>query len=219
VNLLLYGAPGSGKGTQANMLRTRFGIPHIATGDMLRAEIASGTELGRQAQPILARGQYVPDDIMIGMIRNRLGEPDCAGGFIIDGFPRTVPQAEALDVLMRELDRRLDRVLYLKVDVDELLQRLAGRLVCPVCQRTYPPGTAACASDGTALVQREDDKAEAVRPRIEIYLSKTVPVLEHYRGTGVVSEIDGRGTIDEITGRVLAAIGENGQFASGSFIP
>jgi len=219
VNLLLYGAPGSGKGTQANMLRTRFGIPHIATGDMLRAEIASGTELGRQAQPILARGQYVPDDIMIGMIRNRLGEPDCAGGFIIDGFPRTVPQAEALDVLMRELDRRLDRVLYLKVDVDELLQRLSGRLVCPACQRTYPPGTAACASDGTALVQREDDKAEAVRPRIEIYLSKTVPVLEHYRGTGVVSEIDGRGTIDEITGRVLAAIGENGQFASGSFIP
>ena len=201
------------------MLRTRFGIPHIATGDMLRAEIASGTELGRQAQPILARGQYVPDDIMIGMIRNRLGEPDCAGGFIIDGFPRTVPQAEALDVLMRELDRRLDRVLYLKVDVDELLQRLSGRLVCPACQRTYPPGTAACASDGTALVQREDDKAEAVRPRIEIYLSKTVPVLEHYRGTGVVSEIDGRGTIDEITGRVLAAIGENGQFASGSFIP
>jgi len=219
VNLLLYGAPGSGKGTQANMLRTRFGIPHIATGDMLRAEIASGTELGRQAQPILARGQYVPDDIMIGMIRNRLGEPDCAGGFIIDGFPRTVPQAEALDVLMRELHRRLDRVLYLKVDVDELLQRLSGRLVCPICQRTYPPGTAACASDGTALVQREDDKAEAVRPRIEIYLSKTVPVLEHYRGTGVVSEIDGRGTIDEITGRVLAAIGENGQFASGSLIP
>jgi len=212
MNLLLYGAPGSGKGTQANMLRTRFGIPHIATGDMLRAEIASGTELGRQAQPILARGQYVPDDIMIGMIRNRLCEPDCAAGFIIDGFPRTVPQAEALDVLMNELERRLDRVLYLRVEMNELLQRLSGRLVCPRCQRTYPPGTVACASDGTALVQREDDKVEAVKPRIEIYLSKTVPVLDHYRGTGIVSEIDGRGTIEEITGRVLSAIGENGRF-------
>jgi adenylate kinase len=212
MNLLLYGAPGSGKGTQANMLRTRFGIPHVATGDMLRAEIASGTDLGHQAQPILARGQYVPDEIMIGMIRNRLCEPDCASGFIIDGFPRTVPQAEALDVLMNELDRRLDRVLYLKVEMKELLQRLSGRLVCPRCQRTYPPGTVACASDGTALVQREDDKVEAVKPRIEIYLSKTVPVLDHYRGTGIVSEIDGRGTIEEITGRVLAAIGENGRF-------
>ena len=212
MNLLLYGAPGSGKGTQANMLRDRFGIPHIATGDMLRAEIQAGTALGLEAQPILARGHYVPDDIMIGMIRNRLGKADCAGGFIIDGFPRTIPQAEALDVLMHELDRGLDRVLYLKVDVSELLQRLSGRLVCPTCQRTYPPGTSACDSDGTPLVQRDDDKAEAVRPRIEIYLSKTVPVLEHYRGAGIVSEIDGRGTIDEITGRVLAAIGENGRF-------
>jgi adenylate kinase len=219
MNLLLYGAPGSGKGTQANMLRDRFGIPHIATGDMLRAEIQAGTPLGLEAQPILARGHYVPDDIMIGMIRNRLRKPDCAGGFIIDGFPRTIPQAEALDVLMHELGRGLDRVLYLRVDVSELLERLSGRLVCPTCQRTYTPDTAACASDGTPLVQRDDDKAEAVRPRIEIYLSKTVPVLEHYRGAGIVSEIDGRGTITEITGRVLAAIGENGRFNSISFLP
>jgi adenylate kinase len=214
MNLLLYGAPGSGKGTQANMLRTRFGIPHIATGDMLRAEIQAGTPLGHEAQPILAAGQYVPDEIMIGMIRNRLHKADSAGGFIIDGFPRTVPQAEALDVLMRELKRHLDRVLYLKVEMAELLERLSGRLVCPNCQRTYPPGTATCAADSTPLVQREDDKTEAVRPRIEIYLTKTVPVLEHYRGAGIVSEIDGRGTIDQITGRVLAAIGENGRFHS-----
>jgi adenylate kinase len=210
MNLLLYGAPGSGKGTQANMLRTRFGIPHIATGDMLRAEIQAGTPLGREAQPILAAGHYVRDDIMIGMIRNRLSKPDCAGGFIIDGFPRTIPQAEALDVLMRALGCSLDRVLYLKVEMAELLERLSGRLVCPVCQRTYPPGTAGCAADGTPLVQREDDKTDAVKPRIEIYLAKTIPVLDHYRG--IVSEIDGRGTIDEITGRVLAAIGENGRF-------
>ena len=211
MNLLLYGAPGSGKGTQANMLRSRFGIPHIATGDMLRAEIERGTELGRQAQPILAKGGYVPDDIMIGMIRERLRRPDCANGFILDGFPRTVPQAEALDVLMKELGRRFDRVLYLRVETPELLRRLSGRLVCPACQRTYPPGTEKCQADGTIVVQREDDKQEAVRPRIEIYLSKTIPVLDHYRVEDLVSEIDGRGTIDEISGQVLAAIGQNGQ--------
>ena len=205
MNLLLYGAPGSGKGTQANMLRSHFGIPHIATGDMLRAEIQAGSELGLKAQPILAAGQYVSDDIMIGMIRNRLRRPDCEPGFIIDGFPRTVPQAEALDTLMLDLGKRFDRVIYLKVDVEELLRRLSGRLVCPVCQRTYPPGTPACAADGSRLVQREDDKPEAVRPRIEIYLEKTVPVLDHYRVGALVSEIDGRGTIEEISPQVLAA--------------
>jgi adenylate kinase len=206
LNLLLYGAPGSGKGTQANMLRTKFGIPHIATGDMLRAEIQAGTQLGRRAQPILAAGQYVSDDIMIGIIRKRLGRPDCEPGFIVDGFPRTVPQANALDTMMVELRKRFDRVIYLKVEVDELLRRLSGRLVCPQCQRTFPPGTSACGADGSELVQREDDKPEAVRPRIEIYLEKTVPVLDHYRAAGLVSEIDGRGTIDQISNQVLAAV-------------
>ena len=206
MNLLLYGAPGSGKGTQANMLRSHFGIPHVATGDMLRAEIQAGTPLGQKAQPILAAGHYVSDDIMIAMIGNRLRLPDCRRGFIIDGFPRTIPQAVALDTLMEELGRRFDRVLYLKVDLDELLRRLSGRLVCPQCQRTYPPATAVCAAEGSPLVQREDDKVEAVKPRIEIYLQKTIPVLDHYRGEALVSEIDGMGTIDEISRQVLAAI-------------
>src|SRR3989442_11237139 len=137
------------------MLRSRFGLPHIATGDMLRAEIQAGTPLGRQAQPILAKGQYVPDDIMIGMIRNRLHKPDAGGGFIIDGFPRTVPQPEALDVLMGELARSLHRALYLKVHMAELLERLSGRLVCPACPRTYPPGTPACAAPRPPPVPRE----------------------------------------------------------------
>ncbi|HEY2599517.1 MAG TPA: adenylate kinase [Candidatus Dormibacteraeota bacterium] len=211
MNLLLYGAPGSGKGTQANMLRSKFGIPHIATGDMLRAEIARGSELGLQAQPLLAAGGYVPDGIMIDMIRGRLREPDCEKGFILDGFPRTIPQAEALDVLMQQLGKSFDRVLYLKVDLAELLRRLSGRLVCPECQRTYPPGTELCLSDGTQLAQREDDKQEAVQPRIEIYLHKTIPVLDHYRSEELVSEIDGRGTIEEISSQVLAAIGQNRQ--------
>jgi adenylate kinase len=173
---------------------------------MLRAEIAAGTPLGKQAQPILAAGHYVSDDIMIGMIRNRLQQPDCRRGFIIDGFPRTIPQAEALDTLMNELNRHFDRVLYLQVDLDELLRRLSGRLVCPRCQRTYPPATAACAADGSALAQREDDKAEAVKPRIEVYLQKTIPVLDHYRGEGLVSEIDGMGTIEDISRQVMAAV-------------
>ena len=205
MNLLLYGAPGSGKGTQANMMRSHFGIPHIATGDMLRAEIAAGTPLGRQAQPILAAGKYVSDDIMIEVVRGRLRRPDCEPGFIMDGFPRTVPQAVALDGLMADLGKRFDRVIYLEVPVDELLHRLSGRLVCPQCQRTYPPQTSACEADGSELAQREDDKPEAVRPRIEIYLEKTVPVLDHYRGGGLVSEIDGRGTIEDISRQVLAA--------------
>ncbi|MDQ6722522.1 MAG: nucleoside monophosphate kinase, partial [Candidatus Dormibacteraeota bacterium] len=173
--------------------------------------IERGTELGRQAQPILAAGSYVPDDIMIAMIRDRLRQPDCANGFILDGFPRTVPQAEALDVLMQELGRSFDRVLYLRVETPELLRRLSGRLVCPVCQRTYPPGTERCTADATPVVQREDDKQEAVQPRIEIYLKKTIPVLDHYRVEDLVSEIDGRGTIDDISAQVLAAIGQNGQ--------
>jgi adenylate kinase len=194
------------------MLRAHFGVPHIATGDMLRAEIQAGTELGRKAQPILAAGQYVSDDIMIGVVRNRVSQPDCVRGFIMDGFPRTVPQAEALDITMDELGKRIDRVIYLKVPIEELLERLSGRLVCPVCQRTYPPGTPACQADGSPLVQREDDRPEAVRPRIEIYLEKTVPVLDHYRGEGLVSEIDGRGTIEDISRQVLHEV--NGKFTS-----
>ena len=200
------GAPGSGKGTQAQRLVSRYGIPHVSTGDILRREQEQGTPLGLRAKQIMEASGYVDDSTMIAMIRNRLTQADAANGFILDGFPRTIPQAEALDTLMNELNRHFDRVLYLQVDLDELLRRLSGRLVCPQCQRTYPPATAACASDGSALAQREDDKAEAVKPRIEVYLQKTIPVLDHYRGEGLVSEIDGMGTIEDISRQVMAAV-------------
>jgi len=211
VNLLLYGPPGSGKGTQAEMLHKRFHIPHIATGDILRAEVAAGTALGLKAQPIMAAGGYVPDDIMIGIIRNRLAQPDCAVGFVMDGFPRTIPQAQELDALLRELGRRFDRVLYLQVETAELVPRLAGRMTCPVDQKTYPPGTTRCPADGATLIQREDDKPAAVERRIEIFLEKTLPLLDYYRHQALVSEIDGLGTIDEVFARVLSAVGQVGE--------
>jgi len=206
VNLLLYGPPGSGKGTQAEMLHKRFDIPHIATGDILRNEVAAGTPLGLKAKPIMAAGGYVPDDVMIGIIRNRLAQPDCVNGFIMDGFPRTIPQAQALDELLTELSKAFDRVLYLKVETSELVKRLAGRMTCPVDQKTYPPGTKTCPADGTQLVQRDDDKPDAVKHRIEIYLEKTLPLLDYYRARHLVSEIEGVGTIDEIHGSVLSAL-------------
>ncbi|HET7465608.1 MAG TPA: adenylate kinase [Candidatus Dormibacteraeota bacterium] len=209
MNLLIYGPPGSGKGTQAELLHKAFDIPHIATGDILRGEVAAGTPLGLKAQPIMAAGGYVPDDIMIGIIRNRLQQGDSQKGFVMDGFPRTIPQAEALDALLAELNRRFDRVVYLKVETPELVKRLAGRMTCPVDQKTYPPGTTRCPEDGATLVQREDDRPAAVQKRIEVYLEKTLPLLDHYGSQGVVSEIDGVGTIDEIHKRVLAVLGQS----------
>jgi adenylate kinase len=214
MNLLLYGPPGSGKGTQAAMLHDGFDIPHISTGDILRAEVKNGTPLGLQAQPIMARGDYVPDEIMIGIIRNRLVEPDTARGFILDGFPRTIPQAEALDRLLAEIRKEFDRVVYLKVETPELVKRLAGRMTCPVDQKTYPPGTTKCPADGATLIQREDDKPEAVKQRIEVYLSKTLPLLDYYRSRGLVSEVEGVGTIEEIHSRVLTAVGRGSGVAN-----
>ena len=214
MNLLLYGPPGSGKGTQADMLTKRFAIPHISTGDILRAEVKNGTPLGKQAQPIMARGDYVPDEIMIGIIRNRLAEPDTEAGFILDGFPRTIPQAEALDALLSDIAKPFDRVVYLQVDTPELVKRLAGRMTCPVDQKTFPPGTKNCPYDGSALLQREDDKPEAVQQRIEVYLTKTLPLLDYYRSKGLVSEVAGVGTIEEIHSRVLKAVGRGSEVAN-----
>lgn len=213
MNLLIYGPPGSGKGTQAEMLQRDLDIPHIATGDILRAEVAANTPLGLKAGPIMAAGNYVPDDVMIDIIRKRLQQADCQRGFIMDGFPRTIPQAEALDALMVELGRRFDRALSLQVNTPELVRRLANRMTCPVDQKTYPPGTKKCPVDGAALIQRDDDKPEAVKHRIQVYHDKTLPLLDYYRAQGLVSEIDGEGTIQEIHKRVLAALGQSADVA------
>jgi adenylate kinase len=193
-------------------LGSRFGIPKIATGDILRAEAASGSDLGRRAKEIMDRGDLVPDEVMIDIVRKRLAESDCGPGFVLDGFPRTERQAAALDQVLLELGRSLDNVLYLRVGIEELVDRLSDRWVCSTCARTYsrrfnPPAPGnRCGYDGSALYQREDDSPDAGRHRISVYLKDTLPVLDHYRPLGLVTEIDGVGSIEEIQQRILAAI-------------
>lgn len=217
MNLLLYGAPGSGKGTQANMLRSHFGIPHIATGDMLRAEISAGTPLGQKAQPILAAGHYVSDDIMIGMIRNRLVQPDCLRGFIIDGFPRTIPQAEA----MKASQVPIEHVVDLNVPDAAIVERMSGRWSHVPSGRTYhvkfnPPAVAGKDDvTGEPLTQREDDREPTVRNRLEIYHRQTEPLIDYYAKWAASADarapkyhrVDGLGTVEEVRDRIFACLG------------
>jgi adenylate kinase len=210
--LTLFGPPGSGKGTQAEFLREHYRIPQVSTGDMFRAEVRAETELGRKVKEYLDRGDYVPDEITIEMLRKRLTQPDCENGVLLDGFPRTVPQAEALELLFESLGQRLDHVLYIRVPLDLLVARLSGRLTCSKCGHTYhpifnPPRQAGiCDRDGGKLERRSDDDADKARHRIVVYMEETLPVLEFYRARGCVSNIDGEGSIDATRKRLLEAI-------------
>ena len=211
MNLLLFGAPGSGKGTQAEFLKDKYGIPQLSTGDIFRAEAAKGTELGRRVDAIMKSGELVPDDLTIEIVRRRLQESDCEKGCIFDGFPRTIPQAQALDHLMAELGRRFDRALFLQAPAEELIARLSNRLTCPTCGRTYnrltnpPPGNL-CPVDGTPLVQRKDDTEETARTRVDVYLKNTMPVIDYYRAKGLVSEIDALQPIEQVREEIEKAI-------------
>lgn len=215
MNLLLFGAPGSGKGTQAEFLVQRYGIPQISTGVMFRAEVARGTELGRRAKEIMDAGRLVPDDVTIAIVRARLQEPDCQPGFILDGFPRTIPQAETLDQVMAAIGRTFDRALYLVAPAEDLIQRLAGRLSCPQCGRTYhrvfnPPAAGdVCPVDGTQLIQRTDDSEEAARTRVTVYLRDTVPVVDYYRERDLVTEVDALQGIDAVRADIEKALTEH----------
>lgn len=210
-NLLLLGPPASGKGTQADLLTKRLDIPPIATGNILRAELAQGTALGLRAHAYMQRGDLVPDALMIDIVRERLGEAHRREGFLLDGFPRTVAQARALDALAASMGIRFDRVLYLNVPEPELIRRITSRLTCSVCGRSYfvessqsPPRS--CAADGTDLVVREDDRSTTAQRRIAVYLTNTLPVLDHYREQGLVSEVDGVGSVEEVSHRMLRAL-------------
>ena len=212
LHLTLFGPPGSGKGTQAGFLTQHFGIPQVSTGDLFRSEIQAGTPLGVEVKGFLDRGDLVPDDITLEVVKSRLHEPDTARGVLFDGFPRTVAQAAELDKMLSSLGRRMDRVLFVQVPTEMLVSRMAGRLTCPKCGRTYHPELAppqqdsVCDVDGTQLVMREDDRPETARRRIGVYLEQTLPVLAHYRQQHVVSDVDGTGGIDEVRTRILRAI-------------
>ena len=207
MRLIFIGPPGSGKGTQAKRLAARYAVPHISTGDMLREAIADDTALGRQAAPIMASGALVPDDLMIGIINDRLAKPDAGRGFILDGFPRTTVQAEKLDTIVGNGSDPL-RVLQLLVPDDVLVKRTVLRRSCPECGAIYhlesapPKSDMVCDRDGAALIHRPDDNEESVRKRLEAFHRQTLPVATFYKAKGILRTVDGVGTLDEVFERI-----------------
>ena len=201
---MFLGAPGSGKGTQASVISQRLGIAHIATGDLFREAVSKGDELGREAKTYMDKGLLVPDEITIRMLLERIAAADCRKGYILDGFPRTLEQARALDLALAEREEAVGRVLYIKVSTEELVRRLSGRLICRDCQTPYhqvasPPKVAGkCDQCGGELYQRPDDNPETVRKRLDVYFAETAPLIDHYKEAGRLVEIDGEGDIEKI---------------------
>ena len=204
MQLLIMGAPGAGKGTQAVKIVKKFNIPQISTGDMFRAAIKDGTELGKRAKSFMDNGQLVPDEVTIGIVRERLSKSDCANGFILDGFPRTVAQADALKKILDDLGTRLTCVLNIHVPTDALVERAVGRRICKNCGATYhvkfnPPKSDVCDECGGELYQRADDTAETMQNRLSVYEKNTRPLIDYYKAAGIYAEIDGTQSIDKVT--------------------
>lgn len=204
MNIIVMGLPGAGKGTQADSIVEKYDTPHISTGDMFRAAISEGTELGLKAKSYMDQGALVPDEVTIGIVRERLSKSDCDKGFLLDGFPRTVPQAEALDKLLADMDRKIEYVLNIEVEEDELVKRLTGRRICKVCGTSYhlqfnpPKVEGKCDKDNGELYQREDDNPETVKNRLEVNMTQTAPLLAFYNGKGVLSNVDGQQDIGDV---------------------
>jgi adenylate kinase len=212
MRLVLVGPPGAGKGTQAEFIADRFSIPKISTGDIFRANVSGGTELGKLAKQYMDAGDLVPDEVTIAMVRDRLGEPDAAAGFLLDGFPRNVAQAYELDSILGDLAASLDVVLELEVDNEEVVKRLSGRRTCRMCGHIwhvqYDPTKVEgiCDKCGGELFQRDDDKAETVRHRLDVYAEQTAPLVEFYSGRGQLVVVDALGPVEDVTERAIAAL-------------
>jgi len=212
VRAVLVGPPGAGKGTQAQFLSSHLSIPKISTGDIFRDNVSHGTALGRRAQAYMERGDLVPDEVTIAMVTDRLADDDTGAGFLLDGFPRNVPQAETLKKMLSVLDTRLDVVLELVVDDDEVVRRLSGRRTCRRCGRVWhiafdpPSQPSTCDDCGGELFQRDDDREETIRHRLEVYQQQTAPLVAFYADEGILLGIDATGPVDEITDRALSAL-------------
>lgn len=212
MNLILFGPPGAGKGTQAQFIVEKFGVPQISTGDMLRSAVKAETPLGLRAKEIMQQGGLVSDDIVLGMVRERVSQPDCVHGFVLDGFPRTIPQAEMLNAVLSDLGCKIEHVLSLEVGVDEIVKRLSGRFACSSCGKGYhvdydpPQITGVCDQCGAHLIQRDDDKEETVRKRLLVYEQQTHPLKDYYQTRGLLRSISGVGSISDIQQRIAEAL-------------
>lgn len=211
-NLILLGPPGAGKGTQAERLQEDFSLAHISTGDMLRAQVAEGSELGKRAQEYMSAGELVPDEVILGMIGARISEQDAREGFLLDGFPRNASQADALAATLAESERRLTAALLIEVPDEDVVRRLGGRRVCAKSGHVYhvdfdpPKREGTCDQDGSRLIQRDDDKEETIRRRLEVYARQTAPLIEYYDEAGLLRRFEGRRTPDEVHDHIRATV-------------
>ena len=214
MKIIMLGAPGAGKGTQAKMIAAKYGVPHISTGDIFRANIKNGTELGAKAKEYMDKGLLVPDELVVDLVVDRVSQDDCTKGYVLDGFPRTIPQAEALDKALEAKGQKMDYAIDVDVPDENIVKRMGGRRACVKCGATYhvvfaaPKTEGVCDTCGEDLVLRDDDKPETVQKRLNVYHEQTQPLIDYYTGQGVLKTVDGTKNLDEVFGDIVKILGE-----------